>query len=397
MPNVATQSKSVKGRIAIIASTNYSDFPVGGIMSYLNEIYQPLLERYEVDLWGVETSDINVSRAKDYCKFAAVKTKRKIVPNLLRVVWGLYKNINDFSPERYDAVYIHGIPLVLPFLALKRKPLIINHIHGITNPFSCSSVIRPVRHILFHIYEQLRALAIRKSDAIFLAADTQGFSIYLTKYPFTPPATKIENFCDQKVFFPAPVEGQRSKSEINSLIFLGRMSADKDPDLAISIFSYYLENVNPSAKMYMVGDGPLLGECIKRVAHEGLSTSIFFMGSLPRENVADLLRQSDVLLYTSHANGYPLAIAEASACGLPTICCNVTGVHDLVIHKKTGMIVETRNPEDFKDPLIYISKNLDKMSASVTLNSERYSKKVIVKKILIAIDHILESANPHTK
>lgn len=51
----------------------------------------------------------------------------------------MYKNKNKILNGNYDILYIHGIPLSFPLFGTKAK--VINHIHGMTNPFLKGSFV----------------------------------------------------------------------------------------------------------------------------------------------------------------------------------------------------------------------------------------------------------------
>ena len=61
-------------------------------------------------------------------------------------------------------------------------------------------------------------------------------------------------------------------------------------------------------------------------------------------DVASFLRTVDIFVLPSYREGFPKAIMEASATGIPTVASNVTGCRDAVINNKTGILVA---PKDF--------------------------------------------------
>ena len=96
----------------------------------------------------------------------------------------------------------------------------------------------------------------------------------------------------------------------------------------------------------MVGDGPLLEPCRQLVKAYDLTGDVLFPGILPPAEVAKLMSRSlafvqhSVIAADGGAEGTPLAILEAGACGLPVISTRHEGIKDVVIEGETGLLVD---------------------------------------------------------
>lgn len=79
-----------------------------------------------------------------------------------------------------------------------------------------------------------------------------------------------------------------------------------------------------------------------------------------------LLWASDVFVYPSHREGLPIAVLEASACGLPVVTTNSTGCIDAVIDGVTGYSVAARDPAALTEALrqLLLSPSLTKRLGS---------------------------------
>src|SRR4029079_18461408 len=69
----------------------------------------------------------------------------------------------------------------------------------------------------------------------------------------------------------------------------------------------------------------------------GVADNVAFLGS--RDDVADILRDSDVFVRPSLTEGMPLAVLEAMACGLPVIATSVGGTGEVIRHLDNGILV----------------------------------------------------------
>jgi glycosyltransferase involved in cell wall biosynthesis len=113
-----------------------------------------------------------------------------------------------------------------------------------------------------------------------------------------------------------------------------------------------------------------------------MTESVKLLGRLERKKIALWLNASDVYVYTSFGNGFPISLIEAAMCGLPIVSTDVTGVHDLVINDQTGYLAQGR---DYKDIAVKIKKaleNKNKLSSNIYELSKSFSISNISKKII---------------
>ncbi|MCU4653756.1 glycosyltransferase family 4 protein [Roseibacterium sp. SDUM158016] len=315
-----------------------------------------------MDFWGVDAGagvDTFVAQGQTFPVrfFGKVKTGRKFVPNVLRVTWQLRSVRRTLLEAGYDGIYIHGVPLNAALPRQANGPKRINHVHGLTNPFLMHGEPGPVMRRLARSYESYRRHVVAMSDLVLLAADHKGIDQFRSDHPGNTRIEKIENFCDTSVFggnVPSADRMTYGLPELARLIVhVGRFAYQKDPLLAVRAFSAYLstEGTSSGDRLVMIGDGPLLPDG-KALAQElGISDSVVFLGHQPREAIATWLAAADLYLYTSHANGYPISLAEAAQSGLPIVSTAVSGVNDLVIPGKTGVLVHDREPQSFVKPI----------------------------------------------
>ena len=76
----------------------------------------------------------------------------------------------------------------------------------------------------------------------------------------------------------------------------------------------------------------------------GVGTAVRFVGPLAPDAVADLYRNSDLLVHPTFHDPFPRAVVEALACGCPVITTARCGASEVLVHGKTGFVVE--DPSD---------------------------------------------------
>jgi glycosyltransferase involved in cell wall biosynthesis len=92
-----------------------------------------------------------------------------------------------------------------------------------------------------------------------------------------------------------------------------------------------------------VGDGPLRGDMESAARAQSRNGSIRFLGS--REDVADLMAASDVMILASAVEGMPGSAIEAGIVGLPVAAYAVAGIPEVVLDGVTGRLVP---PNDWR-------------------------------------------------
>ncbi|MET0963811.1 MAG: TIGR03088 family PEP-CTERM/XrtA system glycosyltransferase [Noviherbaspirillum sp.] len=95
-------------------------------------------------------------------------------------------------------------------------------------------------------------------------------------------------------------------------------------------------------RLSIVGDGPLMGMITEKVRAAGLQDVVWLPGS--RTDIADLMAGFNVFALPSIAEGTPVTILEAMACGLPVVASRVGGIPEVVDHQATGLLVQPSDP-----------------------------------------------------
>ena len=98
----------------------------------------------------------------------------------------------------------------------------------------------------------------------------------------------------------------------------------------------------PSVRFVLVGEGTMIPELVRRAQELGVDRHFLFPGR--REDVPEILSCCEAFVLPSHAEGFPNAILEAQAAGLPVIATNVGGTPELVLDGKSGILVPPQNP-----------------------------------------------------
>lgn len=167
----------------------------------------------------------------------------------------------------------------------------------------------------------------------------------------------------------AAVEGYKEKS-IGSkefigikLITIGRLSAQKNHIGIINAFCKLKEKEKYS--LIIVGEGELEDELRNYILQRNL-TNVYLIGFSPEP--VKWLAIADIFILNSHSEGLPGALIEAMAAGVPCIATDIPGNNELVIHEKSGLLVEENSSEALTKALEKLSCNKE-LCQSLSINA----------------------------
>jgi glycosyltransferase involved in cell wall biosynthesis len=152
------------------------------------------------------------------------------------------------------------------------------------------------------------------------------------------------------------------------LIFFGRIAPWKRPDLVLRLARGLMSSLDRPPGVVIAGsvesDG-YLRWLRSESARLGLGNRTRFVLDPSTEEAASLIAKTRLhLLLSSHWDVFghyypcpelaPITIIEAAACGTPSLCSNLPGVREQVLHGRTGLAV---SPDDWP-PLLAASREL---------------------------------------
>ncbi len=124
-------------------------------------------------------------------------------------------------------------------------------------------------------------------------------------------------------------------SDTPLVLHVGRFSAQKNHPGLLGIFARVQQHL-PHAALLLVGDGPLKEDIVAQIDEWGLTDSVHLLGM--RDDVAEIMTLSDVLLFPSFHEGLPVVALESCACELPFVGSDIPGTNEAIIHGETGLL-----------------------------------------------------------
>ena len=122
------------------------------------------------------------------------------------------------------------------------------------------------------------------------------------------------------------------------LLYVGRLAATKGLPILFEALSS-LKSSQEDLSLTIVGDGPDRNTLEEMAARLGVEQLIRFVGYQSQDEVRERLRQTDVFVLPSFAEGVPVVLMEAMAAGVPVVGTRVAGTNELVEEGVSGFLV----------------------------------------------------------
>jgi glycosyltransferase involved in cell wall biosynthesis len=104
------------------------------------------------------------------------------------------------------------------------------------------------------------------------------------------------------------------------VVAVGRLIPRKDP---VTLLAAFRAMCGPEDALRFVGDGVQRPDVLDRAAQGGVGNQVVVTGAVEREEVYRQVAGSSVFVTPSRAEGLPVAVLEAMACGLPVVLSDI--------------------------------------------------------------------------
>ena len=174
------------------------------------------------------------------------------------------------------------------------------------------------------------------------------------------------------------------------ITMIGRLIPSKNHLALIEAFLKILKQ-KKDAVLLIVGDGPMMSELTSAVKKRNLTEKIVFTGN--RKDVANILAASNLFVFPSLSEGWPNALGEAMAAGVPIVTYSVGDTNHIVKDGESASVTKM-NMDDFAARTIELLKNKNLQTSyaakSKQIIKKKFSTKVMVKSFEEAFNEALE-------
>ena len=186
------------------------------------------------------------------------------------------------------------------------------------------------------------------ADKVICVSQTLGREV---EEQYQVPADKIFSIYngvhawkyDDDVDVPAVRRGLQIGRDDPCILFAGRLTWQKGPDLLVEAVPAVLE-AHPKTKIVFAGDGDMRAGLEERVARMGIAPATRFLGYRKGGELIGLFKSTDVVCVPSRNEPFGIVILEAWSASKPVVTTRIGGPEEFVHDDYNGLKVSA-DPE----------------------------------------------------
>lgn len=250
-------------------------------------------------------------------------------------IWAVLYYLFKFT-GKYDIVIDseNGIPFFTPLFVRAPKILIVYHVH---QNYLRELGKKPTAYIARYLeslvmpvlYQSCQIVTVSESakkDLVALGFKNEDMISVIT------PGVEIQ-------------KKRYAKTKHPSFIYLGRLKAYKNVDVALEAFSH-VHKKHPKARFTVAGTGELHEDLVNLTKKLKIENAVTFTGRISDDKKYELLSKSWVAIQPSSHEGWGMTVIESNACYTPVIASHVHGLCDSVCDGQTGILVKLKNVDE---------------------------------------------------
>ena len=264
--------------------------------------------------------------------------------NLLAGLWNNLKRLRIIR----TAINASDADVIISFIGRTNVRVLLAQV-GCKTPIVVVEHTDPARDSLSFGWRLARLIAYCKATRVIVL--TQRLAEYFPGYL----QSRI-----QAIPNPVPITDENpavifKHPNVRKIIAVGRLEEEKGFDLLLRSFAA-LKDEFTSWSLIILGDGAQKKALAELCSELKINERVFFPGAV--KNVAGYLQQSELFVLPSRIEGFPVALCEAMACGLPVIATDCSdGVRAIIRDGINGVIVPPENVPALTSAIAYLMRN----------------------------------------
>lgn len=188
----------------------------------------------------------------------------------------------------------------------------------------------------------------------------------------------IESFVGKRnniriLYNPCPIISDNKNIYVKEkqILFSGTLSEGKGYHILIEAFAI-ISKKYPEWKIVFAGDGEI--QKANKLAEEfGIKQQCMFLGWVDGAVKDKVFRETSIFCLPSYAEGFPMAVLEAWAYGLPVIATPVGGIPDVGIDGENMLLFNPGDVEKLSKQLDLLISN-DVLRSKIEIESQKFAK-----------------------
>lgn len=270
--------------------------------------------------------------------------------------------------DEYQIIHSHMSELgYFAFVEAKKHgvPVRICHAHNAPD-FKHENLIQYIKLIpRYYFIRRIRHLA----TDLFVCSHIAGLWLYGEKrqneFVFMRNAIETEKFL-YNVDEANAIRQELGISNKRLICHVGRYNKQKNHSFLIDIFKE-IHKIDSDSILLLIGDGDLRKEIEDKVNRLNLQSSVRFLGV--RDDVPQLLKASDLLLFPSYYEGLSVVLVEAQATGIKCIVTNSLADETIICEDQMKLVSLQKNAKEWAD--IVLNEKSEKREHAIEIMKEK--------------------------
>ena len=256
----------------------------------------------------------------------------------LTTFFRLRKLIKEIQPDIIHAHYVSSYGLLAALINF--HPLVLSVWGSDVTQFAEKS----------RIHRELLKRILSKADKVtatsqFLSSETSKYSTkHINVIPFGIDINKFRNY-------PTQDNGSLRIGIFKSL------EKHYGHDLLFHAFKMIITNLKTPIKLLVVGGGSLESKFRKLASDLNIAEQIEFTGSISPTLMCSYHNMVDIAVYPSITESFGVSVLESSACEIPVVVSDCGGLPEVVLDRKTGIIIPSGDINALYKALIELIQN----------------------------------------
>ena len=376
----------MKEKILLIEICNYTDFPIGGYLSFAKQMLTAFGNR--LALVGMTTNDeipIGVWTKMDingvaYDFFAVTKSlknsNKKVIPDRLTSYLAVKRFRKEILSINIKNIFVQT-PEVLLALNIKLENNLCCRIPGLENPLAISRY--SYSKYFAEIFEWFYFKSLRHASVVLATGDDNAIEKYLLRSKGVLDPEKIIKFpsrVDTDIFKPIEVGVAKGILGLDSnkfyIVTSGRLSELKGWQFLLDCFIEF-RKYKANSHFIFLGDGEEREKISKYIKENDLLNYVDIMGRVNHQELSTYLNACDLFVMGSFVEGWSTSLVEAISCSKPVVCTEFSSANELIVQGVNGYVVINRNQKEFVSAMLNSSNLLKNDLESKAIEMKRFS------------------------
>jgi glycosyltransferase involved in cell wall biosynthesis len=336
-------------RILIFAGNFYPH--IGGYENYIMNLAKILVKDHDLDILTCNTMNVQEDEVLDKIYIRRVECYNLLdgqypVPKYLDMLNAL----EELNKEHYDCVITNTrfffINNYAARFAKENGAKLIHIEHGTCHSQVSSKVVSMIANTYDHT---LGRRLLKKADIV---CGVSGSARQFVQHLYKRDTKLLSNFIDTDFFKRKNISkaktfltytGKELGEERVIVTYCGRLIYAKGVQDLIHVCTKF-KNVD----LLIIGNGNYQD----KLANMSIgNVNIFFLGSMNKDQIRDVLSITDIFVNPSYSEGLPTSVLEAGACECAIIASDVGGTGEIISDCRDGLLFNSKNIDELQEKL----------------------------------------------